>query len=127
MGGQRKILIVEDDNVLREMYKDAFRHSGFNVIEAWNGEMAIDIALTGEPDIVLLDVMMPKQGGLGTLRIFRTMPELKHIPVLILTALGNPEYRAIAKDLAQGYILKTEVTVSQLIKRVEDLLKETQQ
>ncbi|HUD20613.1 MAG TPA: response regulator [Candidatus Saccharimonadales bacterium] len=121
----RKVLIVEDDSTLREMYKDAFRHAGFAVIEAWDGEMAVDVALSGEPNIVLLDVMMPKQGGLGTLRIMRTMPELKHIPVIILTALSNPEYRDAAKDLAQGYFLKTEVTIKDLIRRVDELLKET--
>ena len=118
-------MIVEDDATLREMYKDAFRHAGFAVIEAWDGEMAVDVALSGEPDIVLLDIMMPKQGGLGTLRIMRTMPELKHIPVIIMTALANAEYRDVAKDMAQGYFLKTEVSIKDLIQRVEELLKES--
>ncbi len=74
---------------------------------------------------MLLDIMMPKQGGLGTLRIMRTMPELKNIPVLMLTALDNKDYRDIAKNMAQGYVLKTETSIGDLIKRVELIIKET--
>lgn len=122
MASKRRVMIVEDDQALREMYKDAFRHSGFDVIEASDGQSAIDIALSEEPSVMLLDIMMPKQGGLGTLRIMRTMPELKRTPVFMLTALDNKEYRDIAKDLAQGYILKTEVSIPQLIERVEKII-----
>lgn len=125
MASKRRVMIVEDDQALREMYKDAFKHSGFDVVEAGDGQSAIDIALSEEPSVMLLDIMMPKQGGLGTLRIMRTMPELKNIPVLMLTALDNKDYRDIAKNMAQGYVLKTETSIGDLIKRVELIIKET--
>ncbi len=119
---QKKILLVEDNEELRRLYKEAFSHHDFAVFESGDGQSAIDSALLHAPDIILLDLMLPRQGGLGALKIFRTLPECKHIPIIILTALPNPEYKEQAEGRVQGYYLKTEITPKELIEKIETLL-----
>lgn len=119
---QKKILLVEDNEELRRLYKEAFTHHNFTVIEAGDGLSAIDVALNNNPDIILLDLMLPRQGGLGALKVFRTLPETKHIPIIILTALPNADYKEQAKNRVQGYYLKTEITPKELVAKVRELL-----
>ena len=85
-----RVLLIEDDQALRLLYRQAFRAAGFTVFEAEDGQSAIDIALIDDPDVVILDLMLPKQGGLAVLKIFRSNPELKAKPIIVLTALPNP-------------------------------------
>lgn len=120
---QRTVLLVEDNEELRRLYKDAFHRNNFAVLEAEDGQGAIDVALMHTPDLIVLDLMLPRQGGLGALRIFRTLPECKHTPIIILTALPNPEYKAEAEGKVQGYYLKTEITPKELVAKVQELLK----
>ncbi|MDO8650447.1 MAG: response regulator [Candidatus Berkelbacteria bacterium] len=119
---QKRILLVEDNEELRHLYKEAFHHNNFEIFEASDGLLAIDVALLHIPDIILLDLMLPKQGGLGALKIFRTLPETKHIPIIILTALPNPDYKEQAKGRVQGYFLKTEITPKELVAKVRELI-----
>lgn len=119
---QKKILLVEDNEELRRLYKEAFTHHNFTVLESGDGLSAIDVALNNNPDIILLDLMLPRQGGLGALKIFRTLPETKHIPIIILTALPNPDYKEQAMNRVQGYYLKTEITPKELVAKVRELL-----
>ncbi len=118
----KKILLVEDNEELRRLYKEAFTHHNFTVFESGDGLSAIDVALNNNPDIILLDLMLPRQGGLGALKVFRTLPETKHIPIIILTALPNSDYKEQAKGRVQGYYLKTEITPKELIAKVQELL-----
>ncbi|MDP3992866.1 MAG: response regulator [bacterium] len=119
---QKCILLVEDNEELRRLYKEAFKHHGFTVFESGDGLSAIDVALNNSPDVILLDLMLPRQGGLGALKIFRTLPETKHIPIIILTALPNPDYKEQAKNRVQGYYLKTEITPKELVAKVRELI-----
>lgn len=118
----RRILIVEDNDELRCLYKDALSANGFEVIEAIDGQSAIDLALTQRPALVLLDLMLPRQGGLGVLRIMRSLPELKLMPVIVLTALPNPEYRVQAEGRVQGYFLKTEIKPRELCQKIREII-----
>ena len=121
---QKKILLVEDNEELRRLYKEIFSHSDFAVSEAADGQTAIDVALNHKPDLILLDLMLPKQGGLGALRVLRSLPESKHIPIIILTALPNPEYKEQTVGRVQGYYLKTEITPKELVAKVLALLSD---
>lgn len=112
---KHRVLLVEDNEDLRALYKTAFDHKGFQVIEAPDGQLAIDYALMNKPDVIILDLMLPRQGGLGVLKIYRTLPETKSIPVIILTALPNPDYVEQARPYAQGYFLKTQVKPKELV------------
>jgi len=120
----QRILLVEDDPELRRLYKEAFEHAHFEVIEAEDGETAISSMLTTKPDLIVLDLMLPRQGGIAALRIIRSLPGCRHVPVVILTALPNNEYRESTKNLVQGYFLKTQIKPGDLIVEVAALLKE---
>lgn len=120
-----RVLLIEDNEELRLLYKENFRHHNFEVFEAADGQVAIDMALINAPDAIILDLMLPKQGGLGALKIIRSLPELKHIPVIVLTALDNPEYHQAAKDMVQGYFLKTQIKPMELVERVRQFLEES--
>lgn len=119
-----RVLLVEDDPELRRLYKEAFEHADFEVIEAEDGETAISTVLTHKPEVVVLDLMLPRQGGIAALRIIRSLPGCRNVPVVILTALPNEEYRESTKDLVQGYFLKTQVKPGDLVTQVTALLKD---
>ncbi|QQG49861.1 MAG: response regulator [Candidatus Berkelbacteria bacterium] len=120
---RHKVLLVEDNDELRRLYKDIFRHNNFEVFEAVDGEQAIDEALNSKPDVIILDLMLPRQGGLRALKIYRSLPECKHTPVIILTAMPNPDYQREAAEMVQGYYLKTAIGPQELVGKVRDLLE----
>lgn len=120
---QHKVLLVEDNEELRRLYKEIFRHNNFNVSEAVDGEQAIDEALMNKPDVIVLDLMLPRQGGLRALKIYRSIPECKHTPIVILTALPNPDYQREAGTMVQGYFLKTAITPQELVGKVRELVE----
>jgi len=118
----RRVLLVEDNEELRGLYKEIFKHNGYQVFEAADGSQAIDEALECQPDVIILDLMLPRQGGLRALKIYRSIPECKNTPIIILTALPNPDYQKEAGNLVQGYYLKTAITPQQLVGKVSALL-----
>ena len=121
---QRKILLIEDDDELRQLYKEIFIHNGFEVLEAADGDAGVNEALINKPDAIILDLMMPRQGGLGALRVFRSNSETRNIPIFVMTALPDQKYRDMAQDKVQGYFLKTEITPQQLVVKVKAVLDE---
>lgn len=125
MSQQSKILLIEDDPTLRQLYKETFDRAGFEVLEADDGQYGVDLAIQHQPAALILDLMLPRQGGLHVLRILRSMPETRHLPIIILTALPNPEYQEMAKGKVQGYFLKTKVTPKELVTAVRSLLDDT--
>jgi len=127
MADRFKILIVEDNEELRQLYKEIFHQNNFEVLEAGDGQFAIDMTLMHKPDAIILDLMLPRQGGLGALRIFRTLPESKNIPIFILTALPNPQYQEEAKGKVQGYFLKTQIKPQELVDTVRSFLTDRHQ
>lgn len=117
-----KILLVEDNESLRALYREVFEHNNFEVVEAVDGQAAVNVAVIQKPDVITLDLMLPNQGGLGTLKVLRSLPETKNTPIIILTALPNPEYREQAKGRVQGFYLKTEIKPQELVEKVRELL-----
>jgi len=118
-----KILLVDDDKVFSEMYKLRLEASGYEVILVEDGEKALVSAMDVKPNLVLLDVMMPKINGLDTLDILKSTPETKEVPVIILTALLKDvnEVRGMMSGAA-GYLVKSEVTPSQVVEKIEEVL-----
>lgn len=121
----QKVLIVEDDPVLQQLYKDVFQEAGFNVVIAGDGEQGLSAAESEHPDIMLLDIMLPKKDGLSTLRDLKSNPNLENIPVALLTALpkGAPlinDISLISKTV--GYWVKDDYTPGQLVELVKNEL-----
>lgn len=119
-----KILLAEDDIQLVDMYKRKFELEGFDVHVAEDGQEAIDKLDAFTPDLILLDIMMPKVDGLEVLRHIRQAPGLKDVLVIILTNLGNETTsEEIYKLGATDYIVKAEMTPLEVVNKVKEILK----
>lgn len=120
-----KILIVDDDPLILRMYQRKLSDDGYEIDTAIDGEVAIARAETQNPDLILLDILMPKMNGLDALRALKVNPKTKNIPVIILTNLGdNPKDVEIAKKAgALDYIVKADTSLKDLSTRVGEILK----
>lgn len=120
---KKKILIVEDYAVLARMYQNKLREDGFEVEVALDGEAGEKMVKEFKPNLVLLDIMLPKKDGLEVLEEMKKDPETAHIPVILLTNLGGPP-ETIERGLQLGavaYLVKAKYAPRQII----DLIKET--
>jgi len=116
------ILIVEDDPKSMTLTKDILKVSGFTTLEAVDGQQGVDMAKTSKPDLILMDVMMPKKDGYQACADIKTDPMTKKIPVVMLTALGYQLNEALARRLgADGYVTKP-FNREQLIRAISSLL-----
>jgi two-component system alkaline phosphatase synthesis response regulator PhoP len=118
---EKKILIVEDDEILLEMYKDKFLHEGFIVLTAENGKDGLDKALEQKPNIILLDIMMPVMNGETMLRKLREFPQFKRLPVIILTNAGEVDNIRQTKryDDACDFLIKSNVSIEDVVEKVK--------
>jgi CheY-like chemotaxis protein len=118
-----KVLLVEDDNNLREIYEARLTAEGYEISTAQDGEEALVVAKQIKPDLVISDVMMPKISGFEMLDILRNTPGLEHVKVIMLTALGQGEDRDRADSLgANKYLVKSQVTLEDIVKTAQELL-----
>jgi CheY-like chemotaxis protein len=118
----KKLLIVEDDPLILRMYEEAFSFRKYEVAIADNGQDGLAKASTEQPDMILLDIMMPKMNGLEVLKQLKQDPKLKKIPVIMLTNLGGDEDIKTALSLgAIRYITKVDLTPKEVVKEVEKI------
>lgn len=116
----KKILLVEDDETLAQVYKSRLELEGFEVQHVANGENALSSALEYKPDLILLDVMMPKINGFDVLDILRNTPETMNARVVMLTALSQPKDKQRAESLgADDYLVKSQVVISDVVDRIK--------
>ena len=117
MEEKKRILLVEDDETLSAVYQSRLELEGFDVKAVYNGEDALSATLEYHPDLILLDVMMPKISGFDVLD---NTPETKDIRVVMLTALGQEKDRKRAEDLGVNeYLVKSQVVISDVVERVK--------
>ncbi|MFZ2620905.1 MAG: response regulator [Minisyncoccia bacterium] len=120
---KRKILIVDDNNDLTTVLVDKFNLSGFEAQGAFDGEEGLEKALEFHPDIILLDLLMPKVSGIEMLKQLRKDSWGKEAKVVILTLLDNTGFVAKAMESnIYGYIVKTDYTLDQIVKKIKDTL-----
>lgn len=114
-----RILLVEDDDALANVYMTRLQAEGFEVRRVNNGEDALASALSYKPDLVVLDVMMPKVSGFDVLDILRNTPETANLKIIMLTALSQDSDQERAKSLgADDYLVKSQVVISDVIERI---------
>lgn len=117
----KKILIAEDEDILLNVLKDRFEAEGWEVSTARDGEETMEAIKKSRPDVVLLDLLMPKKDGFEVLKEVRSNPEYKNLPIIVvLSNLGSDE--DIKKALALGandYFVKTQHPMSEIVEKVK--------
>jgi len=123
MSEAKKILMIEDDRFLRKIYRDKLTKAGFEFIEATNGIEGINKVISERPDLVLLDLILPRKNGFDVLIDMKSNKNTKDIPVIILSNLGQESdiKRGLALG-AQDYLVKTEVSLSEVVDKAKEWL-----
>ncbi len=118
-----KILLVEDDKSLREIYGVRLLAEGYDIVSAGDGEEALAMAIKERPQLIVSDVMMPKISGFDMLDILRSTTETKSIKVIMMTALSSEDQRARGEALgADRYLVKSQVGIEDVVRTVHDVL-----
>ena len=120
-----KIMLVEDDNNLREIYEARLLAEGYEIVSAEDGEQALAMAVKEKPDLIISDIMMPKISGFDMLDILRSTPETKHTKIIMMTALSQAEDKERADKLgADKYLVKSQVTLEDVAKVTKEVLQD---
>jgi len=115
--------MVEDDIFLRKIYRDKLVRAGFEFVEATNGEEGLNKVFSEKPDLVLLDLILPRKNGFDVLAEMKMNVTVQRIPVIILSNLGQET--DVKRGLALGaedYMVKTDVTLAEVVERVKEVL-----
>ncbi len=127
----KKLLVieeVEDETSLREVIRDKFSLEGFKVIEAKNGEEGLEMALREHPDLILLDILMPKMDGITMMKKLRTTNEWgKKVPIILLTNLSADDEninKAILENEPAYYLVKSNYTIDELVGKIRERLSQ---
>ncbi len=116
-----KILLVEDDAVLSKVIYEELNEAGFETFQAYDGEEGLRMAREKHPDLILLDILLPKKNGFEVLAILKNSPETKAILVVLLTMLGSDDDIKRGLQLgANDYIVKSQHALPEIIERVKN-------
>ncbi len=119
----KKILVVDDEKDLREAIATALSHEGFTVVTAVDGEEGLARALAEKPDLIFLDMMMPKLDGIGALKLLRQDPWGKDVKIIVLTLLDDMDKMAEAVEYgASEYVMKTDISLSGIVEKAKERL-----
>jgi CheY-like chemotaxis protein len=117
------ILLVEDEAGFRRTYSDLFQHYGHDVLEAADGEQGIEMATSKKPDLILLDLVMPKMDGFEVIKALRGKEATKDLPIIIFSVLGEQNHIQKALDLgANDYIIKGAYSPAEVLGKVGQFL-----
>ncbi|MDO8668749.1 MAG: response regulator [Candidatus Buchananbacteria bacterium] len=121
---KKKILIVEDDNFLQKALGHALLENDFDIISAVSGEQAVPLAKNAKPDLILLDIILPKKDGFVIMEELKNDSAIASIPVIFITNLGQKEDVKKGLDLgAKGYIIKAHFKIADIIDKINEVLK----
>ncbi len=120
---KKKILMIEDNIFLRKLYRDKLTREGFTFIEATNGIEGINKSITEKPDLIILDLILPRKNGFDVLDDLRKDSRTKDIPVVVLSNLGQEmDVKEALSRGAQEYLVKTETRLEEVIKKIKKWL-----
>ena len=121
----KKVLVIEDEKPMLDALTDTFKQNAFLVLSADNGKDGLDTALHEHPNLILLDIFMPKMDGLTMLETLRSDPWGHDVPVIVLTNL-NPDtdqtIKAILEHKPAFYLIKSNVTLEAIVSKVKEVL-----
>jgi len=121
----KHVLLVEDDEMLNAMYTQKFTKEGYEVLSAFNGAEGVKMAEEHHPDIILLDIIMPKMDGFAALKKLKKNDDTKDLPVILLTNLGQEEDIRKGKELgAEDYFIKANHTPQEVVEKVKEVIGE---
>lgn len=120
----KKILIVEDEKILRDMYAQKFSRAGLKVLSAVDAKEGLEITKKEKPDLILLDILLPKENGIFFLKKLREDPEIAQSEVVAFSNFDDPEAREEAEKLGvKSYLIKTDYTPREIVEKVKEYLK----
>jgi len=120
----KKILLIEDEKILAEMYRDKFTQAGFEVILVFDSKEGLEKAKKEKPDLIVLDILLPKENGITFLTWLRKESEISSIPVVAFSNYDDPETKKQAVKLGvKDYLIKTNYTPQEIVKKVKTYLK----
>lgn len=119
----KKILLIEDEKILAEMYKDKFTEAGYKIIVAFEAEEGLKLAKKEKPDLIILDILLPRGNGNSFLKEQQKDPEVSSIPVVGFSNYDDPETKKEAFRLGiKEYFIKTAFTPQQFVKKIKEYL-----
>ncbi len=117
---RKKILIVEDEELLSDMYREVFEKEGFDVVTATTGQEAVKVTADEKPNFVLLDILLPGENGIYFLEQRKLQPSLEKIPVIAFSNFDDPNIKRSAFRLGvRDYLIKTDYTPQEIVEKVK--------
>ncbi len=123
----QKILLVEDDEILGKVMSEELKEAGFEVKWVLDGELGVKAAQSGRPDLILLDLMLPKKHGFDVLSEIKSSPATSSIPVIIITMMGQDD--DIKKGIQLGavdYIVKSQHAIAEIVEKIKNFFAKEQ-
>jgi DNA-binding response OmpR family regulator len=122
MAETKTVMVIEDDKFLSSLIKTRLERDGFTVIQAFDGELAIATLRETQPDLIVLDLIMPKVNGFEVLQMISITPQLSKTPVIILSNLAQDSDVEKARALgAKEYFVKVKISIDDLLVKIKDL------
>jgi len=116
---EKKILVGEDDKNYANIFRLKLEKEGYVIFIAGNGKEVLEIAKRESPELILLDIIMPIQNGFDTLKILKSDPDLLHIPVIMVSNLGQDEDVKKAQKLgASDYLIKANISIQEMVEKI---------
>lgn len=120
----KKILLVEDEKILGEMYKDKLMQEGFEIFWAMEAKEGLELAKKEKPDLIILDILLPRENGIEFLKWLKENPEISSIPVFAFSNFDDPETKRKAFSLGvKDYLIKTNYTPKEIVEKIKNYLK----
>jgi len=120
-----KVLLVEDDPFLSSLLKNRLQKEGIEINLAKDGEEALNSLKSAKPDLILLDLILPKKSGFEVMEEIRNDPQMQsqEVPIIIISNLGQPEDISRGQDLgAIEYFIKAKTSIDELVQKIKDFL-----
>jgi len=122
-----KIVLVEDDEILSKVIYEELKDADFDVMQAFDGEEGLKLIRSKKPDLVLLDIILPKKDGFEVLEELKKSPDTQDIPVIVLTMIGKDEDIKKGLDLgANDYIVKSQHAIAEIIEKIKGFFEKEQ-